>query len=194
MTPHAIMFSQSLQWGTNPIDPFMTPLEFQTVYPHVIGWMRQTLADHAGEAKRVASQGFKRLPLCFSGGVLKTTKFVAVERVPVPPLSAFGLNKFAAFENGHYDGITFFDTYFVRRHWAADESLHFHELIHVVQWRLLGPECFLALYAAGLESHGYRNGPLEVMAYDAQAAFDQDIPPFDAEKLVAENLKQLKAP
>jgi hypothetical protein len=34
---------------------------------------------------------------------------------------------------------------------VADESLYFHELIHLVQWRLLGPERFLAAYASGLE-------------------------------------------
>jgi hypothetical protein len=111
----------------------------------------------------------------------------------VPPLSAIGLNQFTAFENGNYDGITFLDTFFVKHHRAADESLHFHELIHVVQWRLLGPERFLAAYAAGLEVYGYRNSPLEVMAYDAQAAFDQNARPFDAEKLVAEKLKDLEA-
>ena len=171
----------------------MTPLEFQTIYPHIIGWIRQTLAAHAGQAKPVDSQGFKRLPLYFSEDVLKTAKFVAVERVPVPPLSAIGLNQFTAFENGNYDGITFLDTFFVRHHRAADESLHFHELIHVVQWRFLGPERFLAVYAAGLEAYAYRNSPLEVMAYDAQAAFDQNARPFDVEKLVVEKLKNLEA-
>ena len=55
--------------------------------------------------------------------------------------------------------------------YVADEGLYFHELMHVVQWRMLGPERFLAAYADGLEKFGYRNSPLEAMAYDAQAAF-----------------------
>lgn len=171
----------------------MAPREFQIIYPQVIEWIRQTLARHAAGAQPVTSPGFKRLPLYFSQGVLNTAKFVTVERVPVPPLSAIGLNQFASFEGGDFDGISYLDTYFLKRDRAADESLHFHELIHVVQWRVLGPEHFLAVYAAGLETHGYRNSPLEVMAYDAQAAFDRNTAPFDAEKLVADQLKKLAA-
>ena len=76
-------------------------------------------------------------------------------------------------------GITYFDTYFVRSDEARRESLHFHELVHVVQWGVLGPERFLASYADGLERFGYRHSPLEEMAYDLQTRFDDDPRPFD---------------
>ena len=171
----------------------MTPQEFQAIYPHVIGWIRQTLAACANQAETVASQGFPRLPLYFNPELLASTKFVRVERVPVPPLSQLGLTRFAAFEQGNYDGITYLDTFFVTRHRANDEGLSFHELIHVVQWQLLGPERFLAVYAAGLESCGYRNSPLEVMAYNAEADFRQSVKPFNAEILVAEQLRLMPA-
>ena len=62
----------------------MTPEEFAAVYPLVLRWIRQTLADHAQSAKPVASRGFKRLPLYFSQQLLDTTKVVPVLRVPVP--------------------------------------------------------------------------------------------------------------
>ncbi len=78
-------------------------------------------------------------------------------------------------------GITYLDTYFVRADEAQSESLHFHELVHVIQWRLLGPEKFLALYADGLERFGYRNSPLEVMAYELQERFEREQQPFDVE-------------
>jgi len=60
-------------------------------------------------------------------------------------------------------------------------------LIHVIQWRLLGPEDFLAAHANGLDEFGYENSPPEKMAYDAEAAFKRSII-FDAEKFVAEQL------
>ena len=69
-------------------------------------------------------------------------------------------------------GITYLDTFFVRANQASDESLHFHELVHVIQWRILGLEGFLTAYANGLERFGYRDSPLEAMAYDFQARFD----------------------
>jgi hypothetical protein len=169
----------------------MTPQEFQTVYPHVIGWIRQTLGAYEKRTRTVGSMGFSRLPLYFSGELLQMAKVVAVERVPVPPLSAIGLSQFAEFERGDYDGITYLDTFFLKQSRAADEELHFHELIHVVQWRLLGPERFLAAYAAGLETAGYRNSPLECMAYDAQSVFSQSARAFDAERMVAEQLSRM---
>jgi hypothetical protein len=102
-----------------------------------------------------------------------------------------GLSRFAEFERGDYDGITYLDTFFVKRRSATAERVHFHELIHVIQWRILGPETFLATYAAGLETFGYRESPLEIMAYNAEAAFCQSDEIFDAETLVAAQLSRM---
>ena len=54
---------------------------------------------------------------------------------------------------------------------VSNEALHFHELIHVIQWQSLGPERFLKTYAEGLERFGYENSPLEKMAYEAEDLF-----------------------
>jgi len=67
-------------------------------------------------------------------------------------------------------------------------------MMHVVQWRLLGAEFFVAMYAGGLEKFGYRNSPLEKMAYDAQESFTRSALVFDAEKLVAEKLSAMGSP
>ena len=74
-------------------------------------------------------------------------------------------------------GITFRDTFFIR-HPHQSESLYFHELVHVVQWDRLGIDHFLLAYGVGLMQFGYRESPLEKMAYDLQEAFDRnDLPP-----------------
>jgi hypothetical protein len=171
----------------------MTPEEFAAVYPLVLRWIRQTLADHAQSAKPVASRGFKRLPLYFSQQLLDTAKVVPVLRVPVPPLSSIGLRRFSDFEQGDWDGITYMDIIFLKRPKVANEELHFHELIHVVQWRLLGPERFLKMYADGLERFGYRDSPLERMAYSAAAQFGRSKQAFDAQSVVLRELRQLSA-
>jgi len=170
----------------------VTPEEFQAFYPQVVGWIHRILEAHKKNAKSVASVGFARLPLYFSHELLRHAKLVAVDRPPMAPLSALGLTQFVSFERGDYDGVVYFDTLFLKRGRVADESLYFHELIHLVQWRLLGPERFLAAYADGLETFGYRNSPLEAMAYDAEAAFAQSTQIFDAEKLVAEKLSEMR--
>jgi hypothetical protein len=165
--------------------------EFQAVYPLVIGWIRETLAANAENAQSVGSKGFARLPLYFGNELLEATKVVAVDRVPVPPLSSFGLSRLAHFERVEYDGIAYLDTFFVKQTLAGDESLHFHELIHVVQWAVLGPERFVAMYADGLQTFGYRHSPLENMAYFAQSSFCRSNEIFDAKKFVAQRLSEM---
>jgi len=104
----------------------------------------------------------------------------------MPPLSAMGLVRFADFERGHFDGITYIDTIFLKPIQANNENMYFHELVHVIQWRLLGPDRFLFSYTNGLECFGYRQSPLEAMAYDAERVFASSAAVFNAEKMVAE--------
>jgi hypothetical protein len=164
----------------------MTPEEFQKYYPRLLGWIDATLRAHAANARTVISRGFPRLPLYFSADTLTSAKVVLVDQLPIPPLSSWGLTRFADFERGNFNGITYLNTFFIQDE-LRNEEIHFHELIHVVQWRILGPEQFLRLYADGLERFGYRNSPLEKMAYDAEAAFTaKEI--FDAEEMVARKL------
>lgn len=150
----------------------MTEQEFRAIYPMFADWMRQMLAYHAPNVQPVASFGFSRLTDYFNKDTLDKAKVVVVPEVPVPPFSAMGLDQFSEFERMDAGGITYLDTYFVRTDYANNESLHFHELVHVVQWRLLGPEKFLAQYAEGLERNGYRNSPLEQIVYDLQERFE----------------------
>jgi hypothetical protein len=171
----------------------MTPDEFAAVYPVLLDWIQRTIAEHEHSGKIVAAEGFKHLPLYFSQDLLNTTTVVAISRVPIPPLSSMGLHRFGDFERGDFDGVTYLNTNFVKRTKAADEELHFHELIHIVQWRLLGPERFLKLYADGLERYGYRDSPLERMAYAAQAEFSRSKQVFDAQALVLHELRKLSA-
>ena len=166
----------------------MTSEQFRAIYPHLIGWIEQTLANHKKEARPAGSLGFRRLPQYYSPELLASAKVVVVDQVPTPPLTALGATGFEDFENLDAAGITYLDTYFVRTSEAGRESLHFHELIHIIQWRLLGPERFLAAYADGLARFTYRTSPLEVMAYDAEDRFKRDPVPFDAEKLVRQSL------
>lgn len=172
--------------ATQPGQRKLVPLtdhEFHAVYPLVEDWIQNTLAEHATNAKPVASFGFNRLPDYFDPQLLASSKVVVVPRVPMPPLTAMGLDGFRDFEQMDAGGIAYLNTYFVRADYADIEALHFHELVHVLQWRLLGPEKFLALYADGLERFGYRDSPLEVMAYNLQDKFDLERMRFDVESV-----------
>lgn len=161
---------------------------YEPFLPAMLDWIQRTLHTHAAQAQSVARFGFKRLPHYFSESVLNAARVVIIDKLPVPPLSAMGLQEFASFEAQPMGGITYQNTYFLERAAAIDESLHFHELVHVIQWQLLGPKDFLLRYAAGLAEHGYAASPLEAMAYGLQAKFDTGEPPFSVETEVRDQL------
>lgn len=169
----------------------LTPEEFRATYPILIGWIRKTLAANAALARPVDSVGFARLPTYFSRSLLASAKVVSVDRLPMPPLSQMGLTQFTEWERVEYGGITYLDTFFVTPQEIANEPLYFHELVHVIQWRLLGPERFIAMYSDGLERFGHRSSPLEVMAYDLEDQFRYSPAVFDAEMAVKTRLKTI---
>ena len=159
--------------------------------PLIQSWIDATLANHAASARSVQQLGFSRLPKYFSSSFLNNAKCVSISSVPIPPLSAIGLAEFSDFEKGQYDGITYKDTYFLRSTRAHDEALHFHELVHVVQWQHLGAEKFLTAYALELQRFDYRGNRLEIMAYKHQANFENNVAPYDVEKDVRGELDAL---
>ncbi|MGC2198395.1 MAG: hypothetical protein WA628_27235 [Terriglobales bacterium] len=57
---------------------------------------------------------------------------------------------------------------------GLDRGTLFHELVHVVQYRVLGLRRFAELYVRGfLEGGGYEGIPLERQAYELGACFDR---------------------
>jgi hypothetical protein len=166
----------------------MSPEEFAKFYPPLLGWIRTTLDSSAYAGQTVASHNFSRLPLYFTEKTLDSTKVVLVDPLPMPPLSSMGLGRFADFVRGDFEGITYMDTVFLKPSQSDSENLYFHELVHAIQWRLLGPDRFLFSYANGLECFGYRHSPLEAMAYDAEEMFASSTAIFNVEKMVADKL------
>jgi hypothetical protein len=64
----------------------LTPEEFRTAYPKLGAWIQKTLEFYEKNAKPVASMHFVRLPLYFGPSLLETAKFIAIDRLPMPPL------------------------------------------------------------------------------------------------------------
>lgn len=148
---------------------------------------------HRAQAATVGSAGFPRLSEYFPKAILTEARYVAVDKVPVPPLAKLGLSapEFLQFEQMEALGITYRSTFFVQKQAVRSEALFFHEMIHVVQWHELGPEGFLKKYAAGLFANGYRGSPLEVMAYAAEEHFTNTNEVFDAARYVKDELRRL---
>jgi hypothetical protein len=148
---------------------------FKSTLPAVRKWIENTLEDKRPNAVSVASLSFPLLSKLLPNDLLARAQAVVVTgKVPFPPLSHMGLPEFTQMENMLMDGITYKDTFFLS-HLHQTESIHFHELVHVIQWERLGIDNFLLAYGVGLMQFGYRDSPFEKMAYSLQAEFDRGL-------------------
>jgi hypothetical protein len=103
------------------------------------------------------------------------------ERVPNPPfytdlerLGFTGLPNFTTMGAITFDDVVVF-------HEPLTPQLIFHELVHVIQYRLLGVEEFARLYVRGYLHGGYDGTPLEVCAYQLDGRFIMGSVGFDVE-------------
>ena len=168
---------------------------FHSTLPTVREWIEKTLEENKTHAVPVIDLAFPWLEKVFPLDLLSKAKVVVVTgKVPFPPLSRMGLPELAQMENMAMDGITYVDTFFVN-HLRQTENLHFHELVHVVQWERLGVDNFLFAYGVGLMQSGdlyqtfedvYLNSPLEQMAYSLQEGFDRETLPAGVIELIRE--------
>ncbi|HEU0121209.1 MAG TPA: hypothetical protein VFQ91_11840 [Bryobacteraceae bacterium] len=119
----------------------------------------------------------------FSPGLLDTVRIVEADPLPVahPPFANLG-RRFGWSYPGieQTAAITFGPTIAARQ--PMDNSLLFHELVHVVQYRLLGIAEFARLYVRGLlRTRSYHAIPLEACAFELEARFQFHREPFDVE-------------
>jgi hypothetical protein len=120
--------------------------KFSSALPEVRKWIEDVLEERKEQAIPVINLAFPKLQKVFPLDLLKKAKVVVVTgKVPFPPLSRMGLPELEQMENMSMDGITYVDKFFIN-HLRQTESLHFHELVHVVQWERLGVDNFLLAY------------------------------------------------
>ncbi len=140
--------------------------------PHFRQWIDDQLNKYKDQTVTVADLSFPRLPKLFPMDLLQKTKVVMMKgRIPYPSLSSLGIPSLSSIENMQFAGVTYKDTYFLNQDYQS-ESLHFHEMIHIIQWDTLGVDNFLRAYGVGLIKYGYSESPFEQTAYDLQKRFE----------------------
>lgn len=134
-----------------------------------------------------------RLRPYFPGDLLETVSTVQVDATPQLPLHEWSLASPVDFVGTGASGLSLLDLVFLRYGGEDRADLLFHELVHAMQWRCLGLNRFLLLYGIGLVQHGYRQSPLEAMAFDLQHRFEREDAPFDAGMLTTRRCQELLA-
>ena len=120
----------------------------------------------------------------YSPDFLRKSYFVLVKDIPrpdFPELRQIGMGNFIDMPVA---GITYKNTYYIRRELEQDLHLHFHELVHVAQWNLLGAPNLINRYIYEIQQHGYNEAPLEKMAYALTNHFALDAKAIDVLEFV----------
>ena len=140
-------------------------------------WIDQTLKNYSDQAvscEKFCSQfnGF------YPSDFLSNSYYVAIDQLPKPDFPELRQAGFGSFIDMDSVGITYKNTYFIKKGYEGDIALHFHELVHVLQWQNLGAVLFIQRYMEEIIRFGYRNAPLEKMAYDLQDHFSMKKEPL----------------
>ncbi len=124
----------------------------------------------------------------YPASFLKRAYFVVVDTIPKPDFPGLREMGLGDFIDMNVDGITYKNTYYIRPHVAQNLRLHFHELVHVIQWGHLGAFDFIQRYITEIQTHGYADAPLEIMAYSLDAHYANkgkalDVPTYVTNKI-----------
>jgi hypothetical protein len=164
--------------------------QFKKLVYDVKKWIRQMLAEHEAQMQPVAAAQITKLEAYYPNDLLQRVQRVIVDRCPVPPLAKIGIPQLTEIENWDFKGIPWENTIFIRRELASWAAVHFHELLHIVQWECLGTDRYLTAWAIGTITRGYRDNPLEEMAFRHQLRFETEDTPFDVVKEVAAEIAE----
>ena len=132
----------------------------------------------------------------FDESLLRTVRIATVRGISNPGFYSFLLAQSIAIplDFTQMAAITLMDTILIssRRPLPASEQLPllFHELVHVVQYDVLGLDEFVSRYVRGWASNGFRYSgiPLERWAYELDARFRAGAPVFNVRAEVARQL------
>ena len=141
-------------------------------------WIDATLAHHTNEkvdCERFAAdfEGY------YAPELLAASFYVVVPQLPKPDFPELRQLGFGNLIDTDVNGITYKNTYFVKQGKERNLNLHFHELVHVLQWQTLGAEAFIIRYMDEILRYGYEDAPLEKMAFALEAHFVEGGAPFD---------------
>ncbi|KUJ73964.1 hypothetical protein AVO42_00655 [Thiomicrospira sp. XS5] len=156
------------------------------LFKKIENWIQQLNTSHKQVRRSCANfdsyfEGF------YSPEFLKKAYFVVTEEVPkpdYPELQEAGLGEFLELD-AH--GITYGDTYYIKKSHARNAALHFHELVHVCQYQNLTQQGFIKRYIQEIQYFGYDESPLEKMAYQLEDHYRKSHI-INVEKTVRENL------
>ena len=150
-------------------------------------WIDKTNSVYAH--KRICCEKFaNEFEGFYPNEFFKTAFYVVVDKIPKPDftgLRELGLSNFIDMDVA---GITYKNTYYILPSAVHNLRVHFHELVHVVQWRELGAHAFIMRYINEIQTFGYNDAPLEIMAYELDEHYTSNGNKFNIPDYITQQL------
>ncbi len=150
-------------------------------------WIDQTNQNHSNE-KQPCSIFEEKFDGFYTKKFLENSYFVLVDEIPKPDFQELRDAGFSNFIDMPAIGITYKDTYYINKDYELGLRLHFHELVHVAQWKILGAGNFIQRYMNEIVTYGYDDSPLEIMAYGLDEHFTNNGSTLDVPSHVSNNI------
>lgn len=184
-------FDQTLSENALNFIDYRLSSQQKTSYRTFLEWTAELSNFADGIVGTIEAASLPALSLSFSRDFLETKRGVIVQQCPVVPYADIGISAHDVPQGDAVWGLAYSETYFIRREMIAWEPLHFHELVHLTQREILGHSAYVGLHLVGLLFHGYRESPLEKIAYRLQNQFYNARFPVDVQREVYNSLRAL---
>ena len=150
----------------------LTPTQVTKLVVNVATFIAEERKRHYSVARQLSEAEREKMAVHFPEQVLDQVRLARVKHLRNPPfyseLERLGFQNLPQF--GRMAAITFIDVVVAQDDFTV--SLLFHELVHAVQYRILGLQKFAELYVRGfLETGEYLSIPLERVAYHLEGLF-----------------------
>lgn len=152
-------------------------------------WIDETNSRHA-RARLSCGQFSRTFEGSFSAEFLDSVFFVVLDDIPRPDIAELKQMGLKQFLESDLAGITYKDTYYIKRGKEQELSLHFQALVHTVQWREMGSNEFINRYLTELQVYGHHHAPLEQMAQHLASRYQQNLPALDIQSITKRLLNQ----
>jgi len=132
------------------------------------------LKQHAENRGSYADLPFPRMKEYVPADQLGRCFYHLVDEIPYPPLEKLGLSDLVDLKNFDRKGLAFDDTAMILKPCADDEERFFHELVHIMQYKVLGVRVFLKCYTVAGMLEGPENNLIEEMAVDYASDYTKE--------------------
>jgi len=161
-------------------------------------WLQEQRNLYIADSRPLSGDERAALRDYYDDRILDKVRVAAVDRISNPSFySDLKASGNPVLDISGAAGIALIDCIVVKkalqRDFSSWISLLFHELVHVVQFDILGPRRHLELYLRGWAENDfqYHSIPFEVQARKLEARFNRREPPFSVREVIRRDLADM---